>query len=268
MKVYVICDLEGTAGVVDHGLQCRFSGDYYREAREQATRELNALVEGLTDAGVSEIIAWDGHAGFPGGIDPLSVRERCRIITGAGDGGPLLLDNSFDAVCLLGLHAMARTKRAVLAHSFMPFFDEIIINGTAIGEIGMNCLTAGQYDLPVILVSGDQAAAEEATQLVSGITCAVVKYGLSETAVDLSRQSPALSLSSAEACNLIRCKAKTAVSRIHDIKPMKLASPYTLTVTYKERQYAEQFIRNNAKGKRISDLTVQITEDEFFKLRF
>lgn len=268
MKIYVICDLEGTAGVVDHGLQCRFSGDYYREAREQATLELNSLVEGLAEAGATEIIAWDGHAGFPGGINPLSVHDRCKIITGAGEGGPVLLDDSFDAVCLLGLHAMAGAKKAVLAHSFMPFFDEIVINGVTIGEIGMNCLTAGQHDVPIIFVSGDQAAAEEASKLVPGIICAVIKYGLSETAVDLSQQSPALSLSPAEACNLIRRKAKDAVSRIKDIKPTRMTPPYTLTVTYKEGQYAEQFMRSNVHGKRITDLTVQTTEDDFFKLRF
>jgi D-amino peptidase len=268
MKIYVICDLEGTAGVVDHRLQCRFSGDFYREAREQATRELNALVEGLADAGATEIVAWDGHAGFPGGINPFSVHEKCRIITGAGNAGPVLLDRSFGAACLLGLHAMAGAKKAVLAHSFMPFFDEIVLNGVRIGEIGMNCLTAGQYDVPVIFVSGDQAAADEASALVAGITCAVVKYGLSETAVDLSQQSPALSLSPAEACNVIRDKAKAAIDRINEIQPTRVTPPYTLTVTYKERQYAEDFMKNNANARRISDLTVQMTEDDLFKLRF
>lgn len=45
MKIYVICDLEGTAGVIDHHQQCWFDGKYYEQARRLATLELNALVE-------------------------------------------------------------------------------------------------------------------------------------------------------------------------------------------------------------------------------
>ena len=40
MKIYVICDLEGTAGVMNHKKQCLFDGEYYHQAREWATMEL------------------------------------------------------------------------------------------------------------------------------------------------------------------------------------------------------------------------------------
>lgn len=57
MKVYVSCDIEGTAGVVDHRQQCQFDSVYYRQARRQATLELNAAVEGVLEAGASEVVA-------------------------------------------------------------------------------------------------------------------------------------------------------------------------------------------------------------------
>ena len=39
MKIYVICDLEGVAGVVDQAQQCWDDGDYYLQARRLATQE-------------------------------------------------------------------------------------------------------------------------------------------------------------------------------------------------------------------------------------
>ena len=110
MKVYIICDLEGAAGVVDHRLQCRFNGEYYLQARRLATQELNALVEGALESGVDEIIAWDGHGNFPGGLDVALLHPDCRLIMSAGDGGPMELDESFDALLQYGLHAMAGVR--------------------------------------------------------------------------------------------------------------------------------------------------------------
>ena len=57
MKVYIMCDIEGVAGVVDFKLQCMTEGRYYDQATRMATLELNALVEG----GATEVYAWPGH---------------------------------------------------------------------------------------------------------------------------------------------------------------------------------------------------------------
>ena len=51
MKIYIMCDLEGAAGVIDHRRQCWFDGEYYKQARQLATLELNALVEGGLEGG-------------------------------------------------------------------------------------------------------------------------------------------------------------------------------------------------------------------------
>jgi len=49
MKIYVVCDLEGTAEVVDFMKQCTEEGKYYRQAIRMATLELNALIDGTLD---------------------------------------------------------------------------------------------------------------------------------------------------------------------------------------------------------------------------
>ena len=66
MKVYVVCDLEGVAGVVDFKKQCMEEGAYYQQAIRLATLELNALVDGALESGATEVYAWPGHGAGPG----------------------------------------------------------------------------------------------------------------------------------------------------------------------------------------------------------
>ena len=68
MKIYVVCDIEGTAGVVDFQCQCSFEGKYFQPQR-MATLELNSVIEGALEGGTTEIYAWPGHRSFPGGIE-------------------------------------------------------------------------------------------------------------------------------------------------------------------------------------------------------
>jgi D-amino peptidase len=133
MKIYIICDLEGIVGVIDHRTQCWPDGAHFTEARRIATMELNAVVQGTVDGGATEIYAWDGHCSFPGMLDIELLHKDCRLIMGAADGGPVGLNGSFDALFLYGLHAMAGTPGAVLAHSFMAHIQEVRLNGVKPG---------------------------------------------------------------------------------------------------------------------------------------
>ena len=79
MKVYVVCDLEGVAGIVDFKKQCMEEGKYYQQAIRLATMELNALVEGAIEGGATEVYAWPGHGSFPGGIDFELIHPECIL---------------------------------------------------------------------------------------------------------------------------------------------------------------------------------------------
>lgn len=238
MKIYVCCDLEGTAGVVDHRQQCWFDGAYYLQARRLATLELNALVEGALEGGATEIIAWDGHGNFPGGLDIELLHPACRMVMGAGDGGPEGLDGSFSALIQLGLHGMAGARYGVLAHSFAPHVAEIRVNDLPWGEIAMNMQTAGQLGVPCALVAGDKAAAEEAKSLVPGIETAVVKEGLVE--VGSLRPGPMITLAPEKARAVIRDAACRAVGRVGDIPAFQLAPPFIVRTRFYEAAHAEQ----------------------------
>ncbi|HUS77998.1 MAG TPA: M55 family metallopeptidase [Patescibacteria group bacterium] len=239
MKVYVVCDLEGVAGVVDFKLQCMEEGRYYQQAIRIATGELNALVEGAIEGGATEVYAWPGHGAFPGGIDVELLRPECNLVMHAGDAGPVGFDGSFDAMFLCGFHAMAGAD-GVLSHSFYPLIENFWVNGVRMGEIGMNMMLFGELDVPCVFVSGDQAALDEAEALVPGIEGAVVKWGLEEKEkLGALSVRKAISLSPERAQNVIREAATRAMGRIGSMEPYRLERPYTVRVQYTEDKYAE-----------------------------
>lgn len=267
MKIYVICDLEGTAGVINHTQQCcwdlskQWFGSYYEQARRMATQELNALVKGALEGGAAEIVAWDGHGNFPGGIDIELLHPQCKLVMGAGDAGPAGLDGSFDAMLQLGLHAMAGTKNAVLAHSFHGGIEKLTVNGMDVGEIWMNCYTAGLHNVPCIFLSGDQAAADEVGNIANPIETAVVKWGLSDHPTGLS-VAPAISLSPEKACSLIREKSRKAMSLVGKAKPYKISPPLTLTKTVRSKEDADRTAEQPGVG-RVDEKTVMMRNAEF-----
>ncbi|SVC79427.1 uncharacterized protein METZ01_LOCUS332281, partial [marine metagenome] len=52
MKIFMCTDIEGIAGVVSFPDQSYEGGKYHDQAKRLATREVNAAVDGLLDAGV------------------------------------------------------------------------------------------------------------------------------------------------------------------------------------------------------------------------
>lgn len=264
MKLYVVCDLEGVAGVVDHRQQCQWDADrdwygkYLDQARRLATLELNAFVEGALAGGATEIIAWEGHGSFPGCIDVELLHPECKLLMGAAERGPAGLDRSFDAMAQIGLHAMEGTATAVLPHGKWR------LNGILLGEIGMNCLQAGYFGFPCIFLSGDKAAVTEATALIPELETVCVKE---RVAHDETRWSPApaLSLSPEKARTLIREGAQRAVARLKTIKPYMIDPPYELDWFFDKPEYVDEIV-SQGKAERIDTLTVRTRGDDLIEL--
>lgn len=260
MKIYVICDLEGVAGVIDFSQQCHWelSREYYApyldQARRLATLELNALVEGALEGGATEIVAWDGHGSFPGGLDVELLHPECKLVMGAGDGGPQGLDSSFAALFQLGLHARSGTPGAVMAHSFWGLVSGYYVNDMPVGEIWMNCYIAGLVGVPLVFLSGDRAAAQEAQALSPDIEVAVVKEGLAE-GIEGLKVAPAISLAPLKARQVIRESARRAMGKIGSLPPYRLEPPFNLRIEFTDPSWAE---RTAARpwAVRVNDTTV------------
>lgn len=224
MKIYILADMEGVSGIRKIEQVQTDSGGEYAEGRRLMVADVNACIDALFEAGVSEVVACDTHGG--GGqfeiekMDPRAVYET----PGGGRMMPAL-DASFDGVILFGHHARAGTVNGFLDHtmSSAAWFG-YWINGVEVGEIGIEASWAGHYDVPVIMVSGDEMTAKEARELLDpDLPCAVVKWGLGRN------RARCLSLDRAHA--VVRQTVQEAVSRIGKRKPYKPALPATLQLT-------------------------------------
>ena len=71
MKVYIMTDLEGVAGVVSFEDDDMRDSRYYERSKRLLAGETNAAVEGCLAAGATEILVVDGHG--PGGLNPDEV---------------------------------------------------------------------------------------------------------------------------------------------------------------------------------------------------
>jgi len=175
MKIYIMTDLEGVAGVMDFENWCSPGFRYYELAKEFLTREVNAAVDGFFEAGATEIVVADGHGS--GGINPALIDPRVELLRGWPERWPLLLDASYDAVAWVGQHAKAGTEYAHLAHTQSFGYLDLSINGVSIGEFGQLAMCASELGVRSIFASGDEAFAKEAHALVHGIETVVVKRG-------------------------------------------------------------------------------------------
>ena len=71
---------------------------------------------------------------------------------------------------------MAGKAQAVLSHTYRPqVFREVKLNGTSVGETGLNAALAGYYKVPVALITGDDAVCREAKALLGSVACVAVK---------------------------------------------------------------------------------------------
>lgn len=233
MRIYILTDQEGVAGVVNADDYGGPGGRYYEVARELTTLEVNAAITGAMEAGAEEFFVVDGHG--HGSIDIRLLHPSARLLTGRPISYPFGFDASFDAAFFIGHHAKANTDGGHLSHTFSFSQEDFLINGRSLGEIGYYFLMVGHLHVPAVLVSGDQAACDEARELVPEVEVAPVKEGWkSGSATGLSPEEnrrlngAAVHLPPEAARTLIQNRASRAVKRAAEISPFRLSPPYEL----------------------------------------
>ena len=94
------------------------------------------------------------------------------------------LEAGCDARLLVGMHAMAGTPDGVLSHTVSGReWRSLRFNGVLVGETGINAALCGNWNCPVLLVTGDEATRREATApLGDGPTTVAVKTGIGRAA--------------------------------------------------------------------------------------
>src|SRR5437016_13177844 len=95
-------------------------------------------------------------------------------------GPSMMMERRFSAVAYVGQHSKANVRGGIMAHSYSSLgIQNMLMNGKPVGEIETRAALAGWFQVPVIFLSGDQAAADDLRAIVPDAEMAVVKEGLS-----------------------------------------------------------------------------------------
>src|SRR5881398_2931310 len=121
MKVHVISDMEGVAGIVKWE-QTRGGDPLYEEGRKLYTQEINAAVRGARAAGATEIVVMDCHGAGAGwtfnSLVPDDLDPACEyVVQDHWTEYTELLESGCDAALFVGMHAMAGAAGGVLSHT-------------------------------------------------------------------------------------------------------------------------------------------------------
>jgi D-amino peptidase len=232
LKIYISADMEGVVGTVT-GEQLGPDGFEYQRARRWMTEEVNAAIRGARASGATEILVSDSH----GNGQNLLLDELPADITVIRSwprplGMMAGIDDTFDGAIFIGYHTSTDNSTGVRAHTMSSArLTSVKLNGVPVPETGLNAAIAGHFGVPVIMLSGDDAIAEEATDLIGDLETAVVKkaYGFHS----------AETLMPEAAYRLIEETAARAVARIADFEPWDLGGPIELEVSFKNYRPVE-----------------------------
>jgi len=235
LKIWMHWDMEGASG-----LFLRDQAWYWhkevppqvgQQGRELLMADINSAVRAALDAGVDELIVCDTHHG--GGnieLDKMLADPRVKYLqrsVGHENGKRRWmpgLDQTVDGLMLMAHHAKAGTEGAFLPHTQTLAWADVRINGQSVGEIGIESCYASHWNIPLIMVQGDEAACREAQEQYPGVVTACVKR-----AETWERSSGP---STEEARRLTARKIAEAVEKLRagELKLIRPTLPMTVTI--------------------------------------
>jgi D-amino peptidase len=231
LKIYISVDMEGIGGVVT-GDQLGPGAFEYERFRQFMTDEALAAVMAALQAG-AQVVVSDSHGN---GQNLLIEKFPVNVTIVRSWPRPLMMmqgiDETFAGAIFIGYHASTSNPQGVRAHTISSArFAEVKLNGKVMSEAAINAAIAGHFNVPVIMISGDDAAVTEATAQIGNLEGAVVKwsYGFHS----------ARTLTPSAACARIADKVKAAIARISSFQPHKLTAPITLDLRFKNYRPAE-----------------------------
>lgn len=162
VRILISADMEGVTGVT-------FPDDVepgsprWAYHRVLFTGDVNAAVRGFFDAGATEVLVNDAHADKRNLLlDQLD--RRASMLIGTHKAWSMMegIDRGYDAVAFVGYHAGAG-QQGVLSHTYLPnMITGVWLNGAPCSEGYMNAALAHEFGVPVVLVTGDDCAIEDA----------------------------------------------------------------------------------------------------------
>jgi D-amino peptidase len=226
MRVLISADMEGVTGVTcpEDVKPGSARWEYFRGL---LTADVNAAVDGFIAAGAEEVIVNEAHASKRN-LLLTQLDPRCAAIVGTHKALGMMegIDSGVHAVAFVGYHAGAG-RQGVLSHTFIgTTLLDVRINGVSSSEGRMNALLAGEFGVPVVLITGDDLTCADAAEYAPAAQRVAVKR-----CVD---RYTAVCLPPARTAELIRAGAATGLRSGVRLEPQR--GPYTYQVDFDATQ--------------------------------
>ncbi len=258
MRVFISADMEGISGLVSWSQCGRPNSNHYdfAYARERMTADVNAAIRGAIAAGASEVVVKDSH-GNSKNLLASDLEGHAQLISGMGarQGGMMVgIDRTFTAALLVGYHAMAGTPSAIMEHTMTGYVHRMWINGALAGEIALSAAVAGCFDVPIVMVSSDEAGCQEASSLLPGIITCSTKQGYGRYMGKLVHPE--------ESVRQIQEAARQGVEKASMLDPWLPDLPATLRLEFNRSEEADAAVQLIGV-RRLDGYTVEYTGDSW-----
>lgn len=163
MKILISADMEGATGVT-WPADCEPGTEQWQRCRGMFTSDVNAAIAGLFDGGATEVLVNEAHSTMRN-LLLEELDERASMITGRHKELSMVegvQSGDVDGIVFLGYHCGAG-EDGVLAHTYLPnAITGVWLDGEPASEGRLNAAVVAEYGTPVILVTGDDRACEDA----------------------------------------------------------------------------------------------------------
>lgn len=168
-RVIILADMEGAAGIGNVKECFPWYPEYHKHGVVQLAGDVNAAVRGLRVGGIEDIVVYDGHL-FCQNLSDSQLEPHVKLVR----SWRKLFEEEFDGVVLLCYHAMAGTPNGFLSHTCIPFL-RVRVNSQPVGETSLFSWLCGFYNIPTIMVTGDEIGVKEAKDFLPSVDTVAVK---------------------------------------------------------------------------------------------
>lgn len=233
MKIFISADIEGVTGICDWN-ETELNLPDHDYFRHQMTKEVVACCEGLFKAGVNDITVRDAHDSARN-ILPDLLPKGVKLIRGWTEGPCDMmagLDESYDGVIFIGYHSPARSSGNPLSHTLMTSFNHIKLNNEIVSEFLLNTYYARIFDVPVIMLTGD----DNLTSIAQD-----EKLNIETVATNVGMHGAVMARQVDDVCDEIKEKAVKAIYLLNEKKSKLIEMPKSFTCEIHFKQHKKAY---------------------------
>ncbi|CAM5432342.1 MULTISPECIES: M55 family metallopeptidase [Streptomyces] len=256
MKILISADMEGATGVTWPADVLPGTPQWER-CRAMFTSDVDAAVLGFFDGGAEAVLINEAHWSMRN-LLLERLDERAEMLTGRHKTLSMVegvQHGDVDGIAFVGYHAGAGME-GVLAHTYLANqITGVWLNDVRASEGLLNAHVVAEYGVPVVLVTGDDLACEDALGYAPGALKVAVKDHVSRYA--------AVCRTPARTAADIRAAAKEAAGLAVRHEPVR-GGPFTVAVEF-DAEHLAMAVTVVPGVERIGERKVAYTSERMYE---